>query len=81
MRELNTFELVMKLVGPVQPLGESHTDEVRLANLMELVSVTSFLLGEIKRVSEVRDSHSSVKEAAVYATKYLASLLDDDGVF
>jgi len=52
--------VVMRLVGPIDPIGESDTDYKRLNNLKELVGVVNGLL---KRVDEVacnkkRQEHS-----------------------
>ena len=44
---MELYEIVMKLVGPVQPVGETRADEQRLANMKKLTELTDLLLGEI----------------------------------
>ena len=68
MRDLSTAELLTRLIGPVVPAGESHTDAVRLDNLKELVDVADILIGEITQVASGENSHmASVKKAGIFA--------------
>ena len=35
--DMELYEIVMKLVGPVQPVGETRADEQRLANMKKAI--------------------------------------------
>lgn len=50
MAELKTrdiAEIVLKLIGPVEPVGSEHIDEPRLVNLRRLEQVTDILVDTI----------------------------------
>lgn len=50
MSEINIKEVVMKLVGPIEPYGDSAIDSKRLENLRNLIELTDKLLTEINDV-------------------------------
>ena len=78
MREHSIAGVAQRLIGPVIPIGESHTDIVRLDNLKELVDVTDILIDEILLAAEGENSHMySVKEAGAFANEYLEGLHKD----
>lgn len=65
-------EIVMKLNGPIEPVGESHTDEVRLNNLKNLCDLVEDLVGEIQQICPNKDRvEYSMKEAGKYAHAFL----------
>ena len=66
-------EIVMKLTGPVEPVGESNRDTLRLSNLGTLADVVDALIEEIARVAKYHDRHeASMSHAGKQATKWLA---------
>jgi hypothetical protein len=68
-------EVVMKLVGPVKPIGDSYADEIRLNNLKHLTAVIDTLLHEVTTVAGYRNSfQSSLKLAGRTAKRYLNEL-------
>lgn len=69
-------EIVMKLIGPVHPVGSSHIDELRLKSLSELFVLVEGLLGEIQYVSRGKDAQEhSVKLAGQKADAFLKDAL------
>jgi len=65
-------DVVMKLIGPVEPVGESHTDDRRFNNLKELCDLVEELVTEINRVCPNRTCHEhSMKQAGEYAYRFL----------
>ena len=71
------YEVVKKLIGPINPIGESHTDEGRFYNLTELVSLLDGLISDIEKVAqnETRTEYSMKK-----AGEFARSILDDWGM-
>jgi hypothetical protein len=75
---LSLRDIVMKLVGGIEPQGESSGDERRLESLKELTSLVDDLLMEIYRVSRKKISHeASVKHAGEYAAKFLSNMSEE----
>lgn len=65
-------EVVMKLVGPIEPIGASHVDEIRLNNLKHLTAVIDVLLREVSSVAGCRESRrASCRIAGLTAKRYL----------
>lgn len=74
--------IVMELIGPVNPVGDSAIDEERLKNLKMLCTLTNYLVAEIDNVAhENQYSHeASVKRAVRLASNFLTKTLGDRGV-
>ena len=71
-------DVVRKLVGPIDPIGETRTDEKRYENLLQLIKLTNELIAEIDRVGMCRTSYqASVKKAGDRAYK---AMTDDFGI-
>ena len=69
------IEVVLKLCGPVNPVGDSRIDGDRLDHLVMLRDVTRGLLGHIEAVAEVGGDHmASVKAAKDCAGDFLADV-------
>ena len=75
---MNHHEIVCELVGPIDPVGEVHTDEDRLKNLGEMLKLVHCLLLDIERVAKVADSHmhsvSVVGKTAAKALKLISEV-------
>jgi hypothetical protein len=85
---MDVFDVVMRLNGPIEPVGDSSVDRTRLENLRALCDLTELLFDRIEAVAEATDDHlASVKVAKECAAKFLASarnvqaipLLPDEG--
>jgi hypothetical protein len=69
---MDLTEIVMRLTGPVDPVGDSHVDRKRLANLESLCQLTGELLDRIEAVAETSGDHmASVKAAKGAAAAFL----------
>ena len=44
---MNLPEIVEKLTGPIQPVGESNADHARLENLDKVIELTESLLNDL----------------------------------
>jgi len=78
---MDLHDVVMRLVGPVNPIGKTEVDSDRYANLEELLVLTNQLLGTIIRVAD-ENAHrveASLKKAGVRCHEFLAEVAVDVG--
>lgn len=74
---MELYDVVSKLIGPVNPIGETHKDEIRFENLKVMVKLVNDLLTDIDSVASFRDRREhSMKKAGEYAWK----AVDDMGI-
>lgn len=66
-------EIVMKLIGSIQPAGESNTDAQRFENLKTMCELVNNLITEIDDMAyQNKDAREfSVKRASEYASNFL----------
>ena len=70
-------DIVMTLIGEVQPVGETYIDDKRCNSLMRLLNTTDLLLDEIYKVVPFVDaSEYSVQTIRVQAVAWLAEKQD-----
>lgn len=76
--KLPLLEIVNKLVGPINPVGETNTDNDRLENLKNLCELVNDLVSAIDEVGyRNKDSFEhSRKAAAGYAENFLSKTLN-----
>ena len=77
MKKLELKEIVMSLVGNINPIGQANTDNDRFENLKDLCELVDDLVVKIDDVYyKNKDSHEfSVKRASDYANKFLTDNL------
>jgi len=64
-------DIVYKLIGPINPVGETHTDDKRFENLKVMTQLVDDLLTDINNVACMDDSHEfSVKRAAKFCSDF-----------
>ena len=75
---MDVTEIVKKLIGPIEPAGETHTDECRLKNLKTMCELVNRLVYDIHyvKVTTSGDARYSVKKAHEQADKFLKDLED-----
>ena len=73
---IDVYEVVKKLVGPIQPLGETNADNTRFENLKILTSLVDKLVYDISEVEtdNKKSYEGSRKKAAEFAGKFLTGL-------
>ena len=65
-------KIVKKLVGSIDPVGETNIDEERFRNLKEMCALVEGLIGEIYRVTTYADrAEGSMRRAGKYAQVFL----------
>jgi hypothetical protein len=71
--ELTVTEVVEKIIGKVDPVGETNADNERLENLKALCELTQNLLEKIKMIAykNIEAKEFSVKRAGEYATEFM----------
>lgn len=78
MKVRNDYQIVVELLGPIKPLGDSSQDTKRLQNLEGLITVIALLLNDIQQCAEYKDSHEhSVKEIGVMANRFLTEVVSE----
>lgn len=74
---MDLHEIVMKLVGPIDPLGESNADERRLENIQVLTELVDNLLADISSVAHnAGRQEASMKAIGEHASQFLANVLE-----
>ncbi len=75
---MEIYDIAKKLLGPIDPAGETNTDERRFENLKETIELVDKLVFDIFSVSLRKDSQMhSVKMAGLKAHKYLNDLKEE----
>lgn len=74
---MELYEIIMKLVGPVRPIGEHSADLERLENMKKLTDLTDRLLFEIEAATPNSDrAEASMKAIGVHARDFMAAVHD-----
>lgn len=74
---MDLHEVVSKLIGPIDPIGETNEDNARFKNLEVALDLVEKLLGEIDDVSRYRKDHQwSLMYAGKTASEFLARIRD-----
>lgn len=72
---MKVVDVVRKLIGPIEPVGESNEDDRRLNNLNELVTLVDMLIGDISMVARSKDRQEhSMKRAGRFAHSFLKDI-------
>ena len=68
---MELHDIVLKLVGNINPAGDASIDDERFENLKKLTNLIDDLISDVQYVSRNRDSYeSSVKRSGVYADEF-----------
>ena len=73
---MEMYDVVRKLVGAIEPVGETTADERRFDNIKELTELVERLLSDINEVAwRYRNNHQySMKRASRYAQDFIDNL-------
>ena len=73
-------EIVEKVVGPIDPTGDSSFNDARLDSLMRMTEVIDLLLDGVEHValSYASSSQHSVKKAGKFAQEWLKDVQDNE---
>ncbi len=68
-------EIIKKLVGPIEPIGETNEDDRRYENLKTMITLVDSLLFDIDMVSIESDRiEYSMKRAGEKAKKFMEDI-------
>jgi hypothetical protein len=80
--DINLNKVVNKLVGPINPVGETNEDDVRFENLKQMTHLIDHLLFAIAIISKDKESELfSVRRAGLFADEFIratAQAIADD---
>jgi len=70
---MTNTDVIKKLIGNINPIGETDTDNERFENLKEMCDLVNNLITDIDDMAySNRNSHQfSVKRASEYASEFL----------
>lgn len=72
---MELIDVIIKLTGPVDPVGETNEDERRLANLKVLCKLVDRLISHIDYVASNKERPEySMRMAGEYADRFLTDL-------
>ena len=71
---MDIHEIVTRLIGPIEPAGDSTLDGKRFENLKVMTELIDALVQDIHYVEMDKNSHQdSVSKAGKFASKFLRS--------
>jgi len=74
---MTPYDVVVKIIGPIRPVGETNTDSDRLSNLQATIDLVDDLLSDIRAVAINDDRpEASMKLAGETAREFLNNLRD-----
>ena len=72
---IDNYEVVKKLVGKINPIGETNTDDKRFNNLKEMCALIEKLLTLIAELHQYENNQQySIKRSGMYAIKFYDNL-------
>ncbi len=75
--KFTAHDIVMKIIGEIDPIGDSSVDARRFSNLQNMISLVDNLLHDIYNVSLNKDRiESSMKESGISAREALDILIE-----
>lgn len=78
MSDIDLVAVVKKLIGSIEPVGESHTDKKRLENLKEMTALIEELMHEVNGVAHNKSRHEdSMKQIGKHADGFIKYLVKE----
>jgi len=76
MDTMTLYDVVKKLTGPIDPVGETNTDNARFENLKALTELVDKLVFDIDKVNMLGKGRAeySIKRAREFANSFLNDL-------
>ena len=74
---MTNTDIVNKLIGKINPVGETNQDNERFENLKEMCELVNNLITEIDDVAYIYRDHKeySIKRASEYASNFLTKTI------
>jgi len=72
---MELIDVVRKLIGPVDPIGETQTDDIRSKNLGEMIDLVDRLITDIVKVASYKTrAEYSMNRSGKRASEFLDDL-------
>lgn len=72
---MDNFDVVKKLIGPIEPIGCSNIDSQRFENLKAMTELVGKILIEINIVASYKDRvEHSLNKAGKFASEFLSEI-------
>ena len=72
------IDIVNKLIGEIEPVGETHTDEKRLENLKAMTALVDELLEKIAEIAQKENRvEYSIKVCGRHAANFLRQAIEE----
>ncbi len=68
---MTNYDVVRKLIGPIHPVGESHTDHDRYKNLGAMTQLVDKLMFDLHQVARSLRPEASIQKAAKHASEFI----------
>jgi len=75
---MDYYQIVRKLIGEIEPVGETNTDEKRLENLKNMTALISKLLTDVDYVA--CNNLNSSEYSRIMAGKFASDFFDSLGI-
>lgn len=76
---IDTYAVVKKLIGEIEPAGETDTDKKRLENLKQQLELISALLDDLQSIRHHKDrAEYSIKRIGKEADDFLTDYFNND---
>lgn len=76
---MELHDVVRKLVGPIEPVGDSNIDRQRFENIKAMTELIDRLLFDIYQVAPCADRHEdSMKKIGNHARRFLREVKEAD---
>ena len=73
--KMEIYDIIKKLIGPIDPIGETYEDNERFENLKATTKLVNQLLFKIYTVSYNKDKvEFSMKKSGEFAHKFLKTI-------
>lgn len=74
----NVYEITKRLLGYIEPLGQSSMDEIRLSNLESTIDLVERLTKDIIYVARNKNSYeNSVKAIGTRADRFISEMREE----
>lgn len=72
---MTLYEIVTKLIGPIQPTGDHGVDQVHLENLRNMTELVGALLDNVRQAARASNSNeASVRAIGLHAREFVADV-------
>ena len=73
---IDVYKVVKKLIGEIDPIGETQTDDKRFENLKAMTKLVDRLIFDIDAIAyRYKNNHQfSMKRASEFASKFITDL-------